>query len=328
LFEALGLLLAACVPVLLRGGLLKARRLAALAFLGALAVFAWVAMPLTGILTGKIIQPYHYRYAWFMLTSYVGLAGAAIAVESMLRWARTDEAHVFGIPFRSFGPSLFAVAVGAVSAYSISGGGHVIWNHHPRFHTNPRYRADLSDLARVLASPPYQGRRVLGTLDPVIYEWWVGLEGKFASLSDPFLSTRPDVELEARFMAFCDQLGVSEEAFRDLLRNRWNQVFWVSYDKFDTSPLKSVDDGSEHARGRLHNVATGNFMTPWNIIVPNSEVTRMSAAYRSGSWKTFGFAGPDIVVLTTDDVSHGREPRDPRFKKTFSNPTFVVWVRS
>jgi hypothetical protein len=221
-----------------------------------------------------------------------------------------------------------AVVIAAASACTLVNNSHVISLQSPRVPAGRPYKSDFADLARVLSSPAYERRRILATFDPVVYEWWIGLHGRFASVADPFLSTRPDAEIEARFMALCDEVGMPGGAFEKLVANKVIQVYWLSYDKYNVSPLHHYGEKSDYSSAAQDQMRTSAITLGWNIVVPKSELSRLADAYRRSSWKARRITPPDILVLSKDEVAQGRKPRDPKFRESFSNGTFVVWVRS
>jgi hypothetical protein len=206
-------------------------------------------------------------------------------------------------------------------------GGHVLARGNPRpwQATNANYKTDFASLTTVLRGERYADRRVLATFDHTLHVWWTAFEGRFAFVSDPFLSTRPDAELEARFLAFCRELGAPPEKLELLLRDGFFQVMWLSHNKYNLSATQAYAPLSAYPEARRPEPDA--VLVGWNIVPPEFEIARMLRQYRERAFAASAFTAPDIIITTAEHTAHNLVPSEARYSRDYANSTFQVWLR-
>jgi hypothetical protein len=314
-----------------RDALSIASRRRGMGVLSLLCVSAWAAMPLFCALTGKGIQLYHFPHEAHVTMSYAIVAGVVIAVESAVRRVATllgASPAASGSPLRHTAPVALLALTLAFSARWLAEASHTVNLDDPRFTKRLTYKQDLAELTRELERPEYEGHRLLATLDYSVYVWWAAFRGDHAFLEDPFTSTRSDLEMEARFMTLARSLGVSQSAFEKLATSPEVQVFWLSHNKYSVSRNRAFSSLKEYPPNIQEVVRTGDWTLSWLVVVPKDESERLARAYSERTFERWRFRPADIVILTPTDRALGFAPPKQKFRRTFVNASFEVWVRA
>lgn len=295
----------------------------------AIAVCGWIAMPVFSALTGRAIQLYHFADRLTRLTSYVALAAICLGTwlvgrAFLVRWLRLTLAIRGGWPLAA-GLSVLASGVALEQVFRE----HVVSYGNPRgdFAGTGSYKDDLIELGQVLRSPRFANASVMGTLDHSVNLWWVSFRRGFSLLPDPFHTSRPDAELERRFVNLCHELGASESRFRRLAESFIPQVFWVSEAKYNVSPLYSFAPRDSYTPAQQQAIVNASITAGWNIQIPKSEVDRLVKLYTSSEDAWGGFRQPDVLVLNRIDKLGTFSPDTNKYRLAFSNRTFHVYQR-
>jgi hypothetical protein len=300
-----------------------------LAVLFLAALFSYLALPLSSLLLGKTIQLYHFPEFWQRSSSYVLLATALLAASLVAQ----QVARRWIAP-RWVGTRLVPGATLALGLIWLTIHPPEIRTDHPRHGITTYaalgngYKRDLGALIDELSSSRYAGRRVLATFDHAVYMWWLTFARKWVAVGDPFLATRPDAELETRFMSFAREMGVDSQRLIPLLDEYMVQLFWFSCAKYQASRAHSFAPIDEYPPAVQTEIRTGSMQNAFNLVIPRSEKERVLRKYETTAGQGTGFAPADVVILTAGDDARGLHPMPSVFSLVYTNPTFRVWLRN
>ncbi len=291
-----------------------------LGLLAVLQIGALLALPLTAMLTGKLVQPYHFiAVSHYMETcmlvawvSYVGggliprLAIAPFLAGGLLAW------------------SFYVVTVREIVA------DHSLGHLRPDIYTppGPDYHDALTKLARELDKDSYRDDRVVATTDHEIYVYWVGFHHGFAFLPDSFTTTLSNHEIEDRLLWFAREGGLGAGDLTRFLDQKAIMLFWLEHDRYQCSPLYQKASLSDYSpedivRNFDHPPDLGSFA----LALPKGDLARLQDRYAQI------LAQPemekprlDLIILTTDLRQFPLPgPNPARYKLTYHDAYFQIW---
>jgi len=309
-----GVVALAIVPGLYRDH--RARRLG-LVVIGVVGttLLTLVAWPISTLLMGRTVQPYHFGQFWLQLSSYTFVILALLIARGLFELARRRRATAVWrwLTGPAKGPLLgVAALLAGIHARGGAGRGDRSWEPAPygrgavrsdfgEYGRLPEYRAHFTDLVREISLDRYREARVLGTLDHQVYVYWTTFERRFVTVADPFASTASDGENELRLMSLLKLVGASGEEFQRTLEQHAVLVLFLGHSKYS--------DGN------------------WNVKLPPAEAARLVSTYAQLEAAQTPFVQPDLIVLTTNETSRGLRPRPAAYEQTYQNTVFTVWKR-
>ena len=302
----------------------------ALLSLGALffvAAGSALAKPLFVLLTGVMLQPYHFEtqfhrnfgVAATCLLVWLGhllLSTAGRAVRSRLTPSPRAAARM-----RLILTLVWTLGVaGLVVKKAVDGLRAPLDAWHTRsdfFHygeLGKTYTRDLRALIAELHKRRQAGLEVLGTLDHELMVWWVVFGRGFALNPDPFTTTIPDAEIERRLFAFAHAVQIKPAELAKFL----------------------VQDSSKEKNNKLgHNNIINNFFlghqkyggaTQWYLKIPKDELVRLRSDYEEWEKRPGAYRLDGLVLFSHGSLAY-LTPDPSRFTLAYENRTFRLYVR-
>jgi hypothetical protein len=311
------------------------RLVPALMVVASTGVISFFALPISCLLAGTVVQPYHFIDRWWRASAYAFLViglwlGRGLMVLLEDRW-EARWWHWFRA--RALGPVLGLVAVGLMGRqlhrqYPVTLVAAAPRSDFARYAAIPDYKASFTDLCRELASGRHRQARTLATLDHHLYVFWTAFAGRFALVPDPFSSFAPDGELEDRLLGYLKLLGVKEAELPALLSERSTLVFFLSHDKHQASRAHHFAPTREYPAANQAAIRTGSIYASWEVALPRSELERLGRRYAATEPSgTGGSPSPDLIVLGPQELAAGHLPPPDRFELAYRNGAFQLWSR-
>lgn len=293
-----------------------------------LALAAWLMMPAFVMVTGKGLQLYHFPDRLVRILSYTILVALGLSAHALIT---TLLACVR--PFiRPKKPELFALAVGLActcvtlrAQFTV----HTISYGPPRggFPGTGAYKDDFTELTRRLLTNEFAEAKVLGTFDHATMLWWVGFKPGFVLTPDPFLTSRPDAELEERFVALAKEVQISDHKFAEIAKNTTSHIFYISCAKYNASPLYRLSEERDYTKEQLSQIQAANLLSGFNLQIPRSAVQRLKTLYGGPREHWDRYKKPDVIVVNRHDRTYGYAPAQDRYELILQNSTFELWKR-
>jgi hypothetical protein len=310
----------------------RARRLGRSALIVAgSAPLALAALPISVLVLGKTIQPYHFRELWLQLSAYGFVLIALLFARGLFAsLGRRWTAPWWSKPSAVAAGPLLAAAVVLAGIQALEKPAYYEAAVRFDFEEYGRlqgYRRSFAGLVRELSSERYRDARVLGTLDHQVYVYWTTFQHRFVLAADPFASTADDQENERRLMRMLKLVGASGEELERLLSENAVLVLFLGHAKYAISPLYHLAPAAEYPPWAQREIASGPLLSSWKVALPSSEKARLLAAYARLTEAETPFAPPDIVVLTTHETARGLRPDATAYEPTYRDEVFTVWKR-
>ena len=290
-------------------------------------LLAMVLPNLSGFVLGRHVQPYHYFELFYQTLGYAEWFILIFLLQSISLWSPR---------FRSFGSK--ALVPGCILLV-LTGGWLTIQrdvlpaasqNTQQRSWTNegwsplPFYRPDFARLVEELSKPEYDKRSVLGTFDHQVVCWWGSFREGFLYIPDPGYSLAPDDLIERRFLEFCTLVGLSSGNLASCLQNPEYLIKnFHSHSKYQAHRYYSFFPKEAYSNHEWERIRKSLFT--WGLTIPAIERQRILDLFATQPQLSGRL---DVVVLTKIPDYPGLRVNDPRFRKTFENQTFAVWVAS
>lgn len=292
--------------------------------------FGHLAIPLTTFVLGKAVQIYHFPVIARDLDSMCCIVCIAGGIDALLRVAirKTNWLPRFGWQPAAL---LAVICLGAL-AYKIHVDRSSPQNGYIRADSFPEldglsktpYRAEFADLAGHLKTLGDSKHMVLGTFDHELCAWWLTFNQGCSYLADPFISTVPDSEIEARFASFCHLLGISPKEYAQIIQQPTMNLFWISCDKYQASRAYTYSDLSDYSPSQRADIARTTILDNWHIAVPLSQQHRLLAAYDAPDTGLHGEL--DVIVLTNEKAFRDHAPPASQWRLSYQSPRFRVYV--
>lgn len=294
-----------------------------------LGVWAFLAQPMSCLILGATIQPYHFALQFEIVTSYMLLIFCILGGRALAGWLAGRRL--------SLTPRQWLIS--QMLVLGLSGAAYIatfssISRQHVRpdfaaYATLPDYRDNFSRLAHELTTPEYAGHDVLATLDIQVYVWWTTFRTGHAFLTDPFNSAVSDDLLEDRLIRFGRLAGIdSSDRFAEFIQQRHINLWWLGHNKYQASKAHTYAPLSEYPapiRQAIQAEPWGVWSGCWRVYIPESEIERLKRKFeaRAGS----DLRPPDIIILTGNDLATGLRPPVSGYIERYGNDAFRVYVR-
>ncbi len=289
------------------------------------------ALPVSVLLSGKTIQPYHFSMVSSTFLSY----GVLIQILILLEIAASIYLPFPSKAFRRMiwrtifiSTVVFCLLVNVRAAWRSAQLKTHIRADFQEFETLPDYRSHFTELVQELQKKKYAACRVAGTFDCQVICWWLTFGGGESFLADPFLSTLPDEEIELRLIYFCQLLGMDSVMFSEFITRYYVNIVWLGHNKYQASRVYRYSDPGDYSPESLKKI----FSTPgvrhweetWTLFLPLSVQKRLRIRYEQE--KRDKNLRLDLIILTRNDIKAGRSPVSEDFVPVFENPVFKVWI--
>jgi hypothetical protein len=302
--------------------------------LSILCVSACFALPISGLVLGTSIHPYHFALASITLASYGLLVHALILLQIAFMRAQSSLGASGSRSAQRFMRALSIVIIVAALLLNVQSASSAarktthIRTDVPEWEALQDYRRHFTALIGELRQERYAPCKVAGLFDHQVAFWWLAFGGGNLFLAEPAFSTLPDSEVESRLIAFCRLLGMTPDNFASFIKKPWVLVFWIGHNKYQASRLYTfspIDDYSpEDQKKILSSPGVESWQSSWNIILPLSEEERLCHQY--GSKTSRPSRRLDVIILTRYEIDMGLSPPRDDFVLEYENPVFQVWV--
>lgn len=313
----------------------------ALFLLAGLSIAPYIALPLNCIVLGKGVQLYHYRQDVFINTSYALIATVLLLLQMLVPIRRVSlrepaspqdvrASRMQGL-FTVF--SVVIIGLFIIFRAPEPNPGYA----RPGFldEQNPEragYRQHFVELVRELTgNPQYAPCRVALTLDTQVHVWWTTFNNGYVFLPDVFSCTLSDDAIERRHALAFKLLGVNHpQRYASLLNLRDWQVWWLAGNKYQATETFSYAPKEAYppaVRDHMQKLAEQGNLTSWHVWMPDADVQRLRRQFEQTTLNDADLPRCDLVILTPFDLAQELRPDPTRFRKTFQNEAFEVWIR-
>ena len=253
-----------------------------------------------------------------LIALFVGGLGLTI-IGARLRWYPASPGAG---PRRGIKSGAIALSIGAVAAAYAAMAWHVTHQKEVVDYFPPadpaHFRADMAQVLGVLRPLQRDPNTVLATNEGLVATWWVlERDGKIL-LPDPFATTVSTRELDRRFAYFQRVLGTSKTAFPGIVQS-WAKM--VYSELYEASPFRQFADMSDYTPEQQQAIRSTSWANSWQLIVPISEVQRLSALFDDNS---LNYRVDIIVLQKSPDMA---SPTPNGFSRALDNSNFSVWVK-
>lgn len=298
------------------------------ALLSGLVLAAWLMLPAFVILTGKGLQLYHFPDRFTRILSYAILTALALALQALVATLLLRIRHLA----RTRNAEALSLALAIASAYTVivqRASEHTVSYGPPRggFPGTGAYKPDWIELTRRLRAADLDHAKVLGTFDHATMLWWVGFKPGFLLVPDPFLTSRPDAELEERFVAMAKEVRMSKSHFESIAKTYTSHIFYLSSAKYNAIPLYKISTDDDYTTSQLTAISQSYLLDGFNIHVPRSAVQRLTNLYSGPRERWEHYRKPDVIVVNRHDRTYGHAPDKNTYDLALENSTFQLWTR-
>ncbi|MCX6904991.1 MAG: hypothetical protein NTW03_16230, partial [Verrucomicrobia bacterium] len=306
-------------------------------FCVALIVAAWLAQPIQLLLLGKGAQIYHY--SMYTLPCFYSYALLILLFNSLKR-ARSMESSSSGLTFVRgsswAGAVLVALGLLLEVAAGIAGPLDAIMSlRTSRQEISPwatlgnRYRADFRALDKEFRdNPVLRQTRTFACLAQEVNFLLTAFHGKRAYLPDNAYTTLKDAELERRLCQMGKLLKLSPATFRPFIRNEIVMNYWLGCCKYWCSSDRKFSSDSDYTPEQLDYLKRMPGLALLNLVLPQSEIKRLSNKYVSILTENSDRAAyPDVIILTEVLTDQAVVPDPTLYRQFFTNDIFAVYTK-
>jgi hypothetical protein len=290
----------------------------ALSLLGA----AVVCYPLSILILGSTVQPYHFDDRALRVYSYAVIVLAFLLVDRFVFFRLANpRPYLYATMF-----IVLALGLGYRLRDTAAFQSHL----RPQFFgshtaaTHPSYRESFTELTSFL-DRTVPDRAVVASFDHQVFSWWLTFHRGYWFLAEPFVSSASDQELETRLALLCRELGMSPQDYRIFIQQTYINVFWLGLLKYQAShwyTYSSLDDYTPEDRSRI--VQSWDF---WERpTIPQSELTRLTTAFENATSLESGKRALDVIVLSNRGPEQPWAPPAQTWQLAFRNDGFRVYV--
>lgn len=303
--------------------------------LSLLCVSACFALPVSGFVLGKTIQPYHFALVSITFASYGVLIHALLLLQIAFARVQSSLSETGRCSTERLMRALaiLIITVGLLfnmlSTFSTVRKSTHIRADFSEWEALQDYRRHFAALIRELQHKRYAACKVAALFDCQVSFWWLTFGGDKLFLAEPFISTVSDREVESRYMNFCHLLGMTPDRFISFIRKPSILTFWFGHNKYQASRMYTfspMEDYSPEDNNKIVSTpGVESWQASWNNILPLSEQDRLRHQYEGEI--IHSQRRLDLIILTRYEIDSGLSPISDDFTLGFENPVFQVWVR-
>jgi hypothetical protein len=312
-------------------------------FITILLFAAFFCLPVSIVILGKTVQPYHFIDRAERLCGYTVILLVVLWVDAMFqRWKSSRnfpvwERYVF--PLTSYGATLTLILTFFGYKTFISDGptrfADPVRREYYRHmvNTKPSYRDAFSAVVRHMKLN-IPRNAVVASFDHQVFAWWMTFQDGHWFLVEPFVSSIPDQELETRLLLFCKTLGMSADDFiafiqtsRGIQANNTGYVdtFWLGLAKYQASRLHTFAPLEDYTKEQQ--AAILKSANVWQTIIPKSELIRLRSKFEEITIDEPETRSLDVIVLSNSGPEKAWAPSENAWKLEFKNDGFRVFTR-
>ena len=311
-------------------------------FMAILLLASYACLPVSILILGKTIQPYHFADRANRICSYVVIVLLVVLVDTFCkRWKSWIDSPALATGIRhgtSYGVMLvmilsyfgYKTLVSRPTEYVDPVRGSY-FSHAAE--VEPSYREAFNDLVQYMkVNIPEDA--VVASFDHQIFAWWMTFSEGHWFLVEPFVSSLPDHELETRLTLFCKLLGMSADEFIKFIQtpredwpnnNGYVDTFWLGLAKYHASrlhtyaPINNYTEEQQQVILRSSNV--------WQKIIPQNELNRLRKRFDESELSGFETRTLDAIVLSKIGPESPWSPPSQFWELKFENNGFRVFTR-
>jgi hypothetical protein len=282
-----------------------------------LQVTAFLAIPLTATLTGKLIQPIHS----FLTTSAIQTSLLLLLVSSI------GPGLLGKVPHRSLMGAVLLLLGFCLNPY------HVI---HRQLLTGPmpsnmfspsatEYHHAFASLANELDRDIYKDDLVVATTDLDVYIYWVGFRGRYAFFPDVNFTTDSDFDIENRLLWFAREEKFDSENLKSFLIQNTFLLLGCQYQFSPLYHLKPLEDYSPQNVNSYKKMPLD--FNPFHLALPTSKIQELQDRYTQILAKNKN-EEPRLDLIILSNFTLGTPLPDPpssRYVLTYHDDYFRIW---
>lgn len=282
-----------------------------------LLVIPIVSLNLFGIITGRMIQGYHFGEAitslkpfatFFSITIMISMLSVAFDKLSCTHLKFLTNSFLITCICSCLIISMLIHANKSINKYSHKGG---VTGWHNRADADDYkelgkdYQSAFSELTKFISSKPEYLQGILLTFDHQVQSWWmIAGKNRYLYLPDVFMSTLERSEIETRFSAACRFLGLNPQQCIDLINSSnsnyesfgsnnsinnffFSHAFYHANSAFSNPKLSY----SPAEKGKFNQIPIEH---SWFLLIPESEIARLKYKFSQDSDI---YRDPNLVVL-------------------------------
>jgi hypothetical protein len=292
---------------------------------------AFFAKPLSILILGKTVQPYHFDDRMSRICTYFLVGVVLLWVDwGIQRFARRSSfiQNRLGTATACLQAASLAVACAYVFLITFLYSGGRVDTAHLRsayyIHTaesQPNYRRNFTELAAYL-DKNVKPDAVIATFDHEVYSWWMTFHEGYSYLVEPFVSSASDEELESRLAALCRLLGMSTEQYLKFIQNDYVNTFFLGCAKYQASAWRRYSTLDDYTDEQKQTFLKSRDV--WNVAIPQSELRRLKTSYEA-SEAPGAERELDVIVLSNFGPEKELAPPAENWTPAFENNAFRVY---
>jgi hypothetical protein len=291
-----------------------------LGLLAAMQLAAFLALPLTATLTGKLIQAYHFfgvtaAVQTCLLVALVACVGPRFMPKALRNPVPAGILLLFGfclVPYH------------VIHRHLLTGPIRTDMNTPP----GPEYHHAFTSLARELDRDIYKDDQVMATIDDQLYAYWVGFHGRYAFFPQNWISTLSNHEMEDRLLWFAREEGFDNAALARFLDQHNILTYWLGTSLYQCSPLYHKEPLADYSEEDIKNNMQGPLdFGGFTLALPLSEIHRLQTRYAQIlAMDEKEKPRLDLIILSANAKLLPLPDPDPsRYFLTYHDDYFRVW---
>jgi hypothetical protein len=315
------------------GGDWRARILVVVASL-LVSVAAYFALPISCLLLGQSIEPYHFQRSFHAASAFQALIVVAYVLDGAVTLATRLSPTLARPAFRRLASAvvvLLALYLAGVASPRFHAAhdkrDHVREDVSPEYRGLPDYRTHFAALAEELRRPAYADCRVIATFDLMVYNWWLTFRDGAAFTPGVFDTTFSDAEIERRLVTMARLLGMDADDFLAFVKRRYVMIFWLGQNKYQASRAYTHSPFADYAPEDQTMILRHGVYASWSLALSLTDQRRLRSLFETGGIPARQMPRLDLIVLTNDESLGHVAPPAADFERTYADDVFRVFRR-
>lgn len=309
-----------------------------------LPVAAFSCLPISVLLLGKAVQPYHFSDRAERICGYLVIVLVAVWFDTLIRsWMGRitfPGLKKFAEHTASYGAMLALVVCvcgywtvfSRASKQSVDPVRRGYYAHVTS--VEPSYREAFAELTEHLRNEIRPDAVVAG-FDHQVFSWWLTFSDGYWFLVEPFVSSIPDDELETRLSLLCRVLGMSSDDYIRFIQtpregpiggHGYVNTFWLGLAKYQASRIYTFAPLDDYTEEQQQAILASDYV--WQKFIPQGELSRLKRRYDEVTLTDLNSRALDVIVLSNTGPEKQWTPSEEFWELTFRNGGFRVFTKS
>ncbi len=285
-------------------------------------LFSFFSLPLFMIFTGKLIQPEHFNAQLKHVVTLITIIGVGVLLSYV---GEKKKEHLSSYRF--------CIAIALIAFVDIVKDAHKAYSFtdHTRsdfeaYNHFPNYLEHFSNLLKKIQTNEFPSTLSLATFDMQVSEWWNTVKHGNSFVSDVFINTISDNELENRIITLTHLLGFKPDEFIEFINEPMMKLFFISSLKYRFSNGYTYSNQEDYPTSDQSGFRVNGEFNSFNVLMPNSERNRLRDKFTNFSTLT-NEKLPDLIILQTHPLLSQHAANSDFYEVIYSDEVFRVWKK-